>query len=97
MATKKSAQPASPPKSFEEALRELEGILQQIEGGELGLEDSLSKYERGNFLIQHCRGVLNAAEKQIELVSGSAEGGVTTSPLAVEGEDDEDDDAEDEE
>ncbi len=66
------------PKTFEEALRELEQILQEIEAGSLGLEESLGKYERGNFLVQHCRGVLNAAEKQIELISGSAEGGVTT-------------------
>ena len=56
----------SPPKSFEDALRELESILAEIEGGNVGLEDSLVRYERGNFLIQHCRTVLNQAEKQIE-------------------------------
>src|SRR5437764_9167997 len=63
-----------PPKTFEEALAELEQILAEIEGGELGLEESLVKYERGNFLIHHCRGVLNTAEKQIELLSRSADG-----------------------
>jgi exodeoxyribonuclease VII small subunit len=71
----------TPPKSFEEALAELEQILAEIEGGELGLEDSLVKYERGNFLIHHCRGVLNTAEKQIELLSKSADGGLTATPL----------------
>jgi exodeoxyribonuclease VII small subunit len=40
-----------------------------MEGGQVGLEDSLTKYERGTFLIQHCRGVLSSAEKQIELLS----------------------------
>ena len=59
----------TPPKTFEEALAELEQILTEIEGGEVGLEESLLKYERGNFLIQHCRGVLNTAEKQIEMLS----------------------------
>ena len=59
------------PKTFEEALQELEQILADIEGGDLGLEDSLAKYERGNFLIHHCRGVLNTAERQIELLSKS--------------------------
>jgi exodeoxyribonuclease VII small subunit len=78
---KKPAQIA--PRSFEEALHELEAILQEIEGGALGLEQSLARYERGNFLIQHCRGVLNAAEKQIDLIGGSAEAGVTTSPLKL--------------
>lgn len=58
-----------PPKNFEEALAELEQILSQIEGGECGLEESLVKYERGTFLIQHCRGVLNVAEQQIEMLT----------------------------
>jgi exodeoxyribonuclease VII small subunit len=66
--------PQAAPKNFEEALKELEQILAEIEGGEIGLEQSLLKYERGNFLIQHCRGVLGAAEKQIEVLS-KGEGG----------------------
>ena len=72
----------TPPKTFEEALAELEQILAEIEGGELGLEESLVKYERGNFLIHHCRGVLNTAEKQIELLSKSADGGLVAAPMA---------------
>src|SRR6476619_1988660 len=60
-----------PPKNFEDALAELERILGEIEGGEVPLEESLVKYERGQFLNQHCRGVLSAAEKQIELLSKS--------------------------
>ena len=71
----------TPPKSFEEALRELEQILGEIEGGAMGLEESLLKYERGNFLIHHCRGVLNTAEKQIELLTKSADGGLSATPL----------------
>ena len=63
----------TPPKTFEDALTELEQILAEIESGEMGLEESLTKYERGNFLIQHCRGVLNSAERQIELLNRSAE------------------------
>ena len=71
----------TPPKSFEDALRELEEILGEIENGELGLEESLVKYERGNFLILHCRGVLTSAEKQIELLSRSADGGLASEPM----------------
>jgi len=71
----------TPPKSFEDALRELEQILSEIESGNVGLEESLAKYERGNFLIHHCRGVLNTAEKQIELLSKSADGGLSAVPL----------------
>jgi exodeoxyribonuclease VII small subunit len=67
----------TPPKSFEDALSELERILADIEAGEIGLEESLAKYERGNFLIQHCRGILGAAEKQIEVI-GKVPGGSST-------------------
>jgi exodeoxyribonuclease VII small subunit len=66
----------TPPKNFEDAVSELEEILASIEGGELGLEETLLKYERGNFLVQHCREVLNAAEKQIEMISKGPDGGV---------------------
>jgi exodeoxyribonuclease VII small subunit len=65
-------QPA--PKNFEEALAELEAILADIEGGEVPLEESLVKYERGQFLVQHCRTVLAQAEKQIEQLSKGPDG-----------------------
>lgn len=65
----------TPPKSFEDALTELEQILSRIESGETPLEESLVQYERGNFLIQHCRGVLNSAEKQIEMLNKGSEAG----------------------
>ncbi|MDB5334304.1 MAG: exodeoxyribonuclease small subunit [Phycisphaerales bacterium] len=83
----------TPPKNFEDALSELEQILSQIEGGDIGLEESLVKYERGNFLIQHCRGVLNSAERQIEMLGKAADGGLTSTPMAggaVEAEEDRD-------
>jgi exodeoxyribonuclease VII small subunit len=73
----------TPPKSFEDALAELDQILTGIENGQVGLEESLQKYERGNFLIQHCRGVLNAAEKQVELLSRSPDGGLAVAPMAA--------------
>jgi exodeoxyribonuclease VII small subunit len=72
---------ATPPKDFEEAIRELEQILAQIERGEVGLEESLVKYERGTFLIQHCQGILTGAEKQIELITKSANGTLKAEPL----------------
>lgn len=68
------------PKNFEDGLKELESILAEIEGGQIGLEESLMRYERGAFLIQHCRGVLNAAEKQIELLSKAPDGSLQSEP-----------------
>jgi exodeoxyribonuclease VII small subunit len=64
----------TPPKSFEDALTELDQILSDIEAGQVPLEETLVKYERGQFLIGYCRQVLGKAEKQIEMVGkGSAE------------------------
>ena len=85
----------SPPKSFEDALRELEQILGEIENGEVGLEESLVKYERGNFLIQHCRAVLGAAEKQIELLSKGPDGTLTATPMTPPVDESDEDDEED--
>lgn len=62
MAKNKQAQP----KSFEEAVGELERILSDMERGEVPLEESLTRYERGNFLLQFCRQILGKAEEQIE-------------------------------
>ena len=70
-----------PPKTFEEALQELEQILGEMEGGQVGLEESIVKYERGSFLIQHCRMVLGAAEKQIELLTKAPDGSLVAEPL----------------
>lgn len=89
MASKRNVQ--APPKSFEDAIAELEQILADIEGGELGLEDSLAKYERGNVLIQYCRGVLNTAEKQIDLLSKAPDGGLASTPMRLAPDDDDDD------
>ena len=71
----------SPPKTFEEALAELEQILGDIEGGKVGFEESLIRYERGQFLIEHCRGVLDSAEKQIEQIGKASDGGLAKSPM----------------
>lgn len=73
--------PQTPPANFEDALRELETILSEIESGSVTLEQSLVKYERGNFLIDHCRTILSGAEKQIELLSKSPDGELKPSPL----------------
>jgi len=72
----------TPPKNFEDAIKELEEIVAQIERGEIGLEESLLKYERGHFLVQHCHAILNNAERQIEQVAKAANGSLKTEPIA---------------
>jgi exodeoxyribonuclease VII small subunit len=62
----KPAKSKSPDLSFEDALAQIEQIIDRIESGEIGLEQSLAEYERGVGLINHCRGRLEGARQQIE-------------------------------
>jgi exodeoxyribonuclease VII small subunit len=55
--------------SFEQAIKELTGIVEKIEQGEIPLQDSLQQYEKGMALIKHCRMILQKAEKRIEKIS----------------------------
>jgi exodeoxyribonuclease VII small subunit len=55
--------------SFEQAVAELESIIEQIERGEIGLEESLKQRKRGDQLIKRCRAILDAAEQELEQVS----------------------------
>jgi exodeoxyribonuclease VII small subunit len=80
------------PKNYEEAERELNEILTDIEAGTIGLEESLVKYERGRFLLQYCRDVLERAEKQIELLSKGPDGQLASTPLNVEPDEDDTED-----
>lgn len=52
--------------SFEEALEQVERIIERIEGGQIGLEASIREYERGARLLKTCRGILDRAERRIE-------------------------------
>ena len=58
---------------FEEALVKLEHIVQQMEQGELSLEESMKKYKEGNQLATLCGGKLKEAEKQIKMLKGMDE------------------------
>jgi exodeoxyribonuclease VII small subunit len=63
----------SPPKSFESALAELETLVQAMEAGKLGLEESLATYRRGTELLRHCRQSLDSAEQQVRILEGEIE------------------------
>lgn len=69
--------------SFEEALGELEGIVKQLEAGEVELEKSITIYERGAALKAHCEARLKSAELKVEQIVQGA-GGVTTEPAGFE-------------
>lgn len=60
--------------SFEQALAELEGIVNKLEAGTVDLEDSISLYQRGDALKRHCQSKLEAARAKIEKIQVSADG-----------------------
>ncbi len=69
--------------SFEEALAELEGIVRQLETGDVELEKSIAIYERGAALKAHCEARLKCAEVKVEqIVQGT--NGPTPEPAAFD-------------
>jgi exodeoxyribonuclease VII small subunit len=65
--------------SFEEAFDELEAVVEQLEGGNLPLEEAITLYERGMGLARRCGQALDAAElrvQQLAVVDGQQQLGL---------------------
>lgn len=58
-------EPAELP-DFEKALEELEALVEQLESGELNLDQSLKQFKRGVELTRHCQTVLDQAQQTVE-------------------------------
>lgn len=58
---------------FSDALAELESIVTALEGGQLDLEDSLARYERGVALLRACQSRLAEAEQKVTMLMGELE------------------------
>lgn len=59
--------------AFGEALAELEGIVRALESGQLELEDSLVRYERGVALLRALQGKLADAQQRVTMLIGELE------------------------
>ena len=66
----KKATPEGLPASFEEAMAELERLVEQMEAGELPLEASVAAYKRGSELVKYCAGQLEKVENQVKVLEG---------------------------
>ncbi len=66
MTTIKAAKAAPP--DFEAAMRDLEELVEQLEQGELPLEESLAAFERGVMLTRACQTALKEAEQKVEIL-----------------------------
>ncbi len=65
--------PAAPESlTYEQAVADLESIIDRMESGETPLEESLADYERGVGLLKRCRGLISQAEQKIEYLKAGA-------------------------
>lgn len=72
------------PLPFEEALQELQQIVSSLEAGQVSLEQSLARFERGVSLVSHCQSLLDQAHQRVEIVVAKrASGEVETAPFDV--------------
>ncbi len=77
-----TAKPTSEHIDFEQALRELESLVEELETREFSLEESLKHFERGVTLTRICQTALTAAEQKVRVLT-EKEGRVSLEPLDV--------------
>jgi exodeoxyribonuclease VII small subunit len=69
--------------SFEQALVELERVVEELEGGEISLAQGLARYEQGVKLLRECYQLLEQAQNRIELLNRvDADGHISSEPYA---------------
>lgn len=68
--------------SFEQAMKELEQVVGQLERGDVALEDSIKLYERGAELKKRCETKLKEAEEKVAAITLDSDGAATgTTPV----------------
>ena len=72
--------------NFEQSLKRLESVVNQLESAETGLDRPLELYEQAVGLLNQCRSILDAAEQRIRLLTGvDAQGNPITEPVQATG------------
>ena len=78
--------PAAKKETFETHLRNVEETVKALEGGKLGLEESIEKYETGIKALRQCYAILEQAEKKIQLLVKEKDGSLTAKDFEPAGE-----------
>jgi exodeoxyribonuclease VII small subunit len=73
--------PGKEGKKFEKKLSDLETIVSKLEAGDTPLEESLALFEKGTVLLKELTGILEEAERKVEILSEDASGVVGTEPF----------------
>lgn len=69
--------------TFEDAIAELQGVVEKLEAGKVALEESLALYERGVALVKICNERLDTAQQRVSAVRVIGEE-VSTEPFGAE-------------
>jgi len=80
-AKKKTAEAPVEDVKFEEAMTELEDVVERLEGGDIPLEASLAAFERGVALVRLLHARLDAVQARIEELTRNERGEIVTKPL----------------
>lgn len=70
--------------NFEASLQQLEQLVQQMEQGNLSLEESMQAFEKGVALTRQCQQALDAAEQKVQVLMQDAEGRLQEQPFQQE-------------
>jgi exodeoxyribonuclease VII small subunit len=81
---------------FEQALAELEKLVQKLEGGELPLDEALKTFERGIELTRHCQAALKTAQQKVEILLKRS-GQIEVQPFETSDDEADSDESDDEE
>jgi exodeoxyribonuclease VII small subunit len=71
-------------KTFEQALKQLEQIVQDLESGDIPLEKAIKKFEEGIELSKFCAEKLDESEKRVTMLTQDAAGNVSDMPFSAE-------------
>jgi exodeoxyribonuclease VII small subunit len=71
-------------KTFEQAMKQLEQIVQDLESGDLPLEKAIKKFEEGIELSKFCAEKLDESEKKVTILTKDTAGSVSEMPFAEE-------------
>lgn len=70
--------------TFENAIKRLESIVQDLEGGDLTLDEALKKFQEGIKLSKFCSNKLDETEKKVSILLKDEKGNVRAEPFLLE-------------
>ena len=75
--------------TFESAIKRLEAIVEELESGDLTLDDALKKFQEGIKISRFCSKKLDETEKKVAILLEDEEGDVRSGPFSIKSEEDE--------